>query len=78
MSWLSAANRFAAGQIYVYPARNFARGLTRQSLRIAKRMLLAASSLHVAMQTGLYLHLGKLDVWRVVSEDSDPKISLSC
>ena len=30
------------------------------------------------MQMGLYLHRQDADVWRVVSEDTDANISLSC
>ena len=32
---------------------------------------LVSPSLHVAMQMGLYLHSRDVNVWRVVSEDSD-------
>ena len=32
---------------------------------------LVPPSLHVAMQMGLYLHSQNVNVWRVVSEDSD-------
>jgi hypothetical protein len=60
--------------------------LTRQGISLSYVSLLAQSDesvpfkliLHVAMQLGLYLHRLLVGVWRVVSEDSDPKISLSC